>query len=206
MTEAPSAAVAAAAGGIPEVETLPEELIFEDAESTSEDTAAEPTLVRTAAFLADGRTSTFLLAETVAALVSRQGIQSAIVDISTEAGVVTAHQLLEAGIDYSVFDTVPPKWDLTTRPLVERVISGSRGTVPFDPGNIATIDANIVLTPAPASDAGPGIDATDGTITAVVMEQLKAAEMNCLLVLPPESGLRRQSDGNYVRLTLRVSE
>ncbi|MET3172927.1 UNVERIFIED_ORG: hypothetical protein ABIB52_000755 [Arthrobacter sp. UYCu721] len=206
MTEAPTAAAAAIDGDITEVETLPEELIFEDAESTPEDKTAVPSLVRTAAFLADGRTSTFLLAETVAALVSHQEILSAFVDISTEAGLVTAHQLLEAGIDYSIFDTVPPKWDLTTRPLVDRVLTKSRGTVPFDPGNIAAIDANIVLTPAPASDAGPGIDATDGTITAVVMEQLKAAEMNCLLVLPPESGLRRQNDGSYVRLTLKVSE
>ncbi|MGY4541151.1 hypothetical protein ACVWY0_001060 [Arthrobacter sp. UYNi723] len=207
MTEAPSPAAAAAAGETTEVEILPDELIFEDAQTaSSEDTDAEPTLVRTAAFLADGRTSPFLLAETVAALVSRQEIQSAIVDISTEAGVVTAHQLLEAGIEYSIFDTVPPKWDLTTRPLVEQVLSETRGTVPFDPGNIAAIDANIVLMPAPATDAGPGIDATDGTITAVVMDQLKAAELNCLLVLPPESGLRRQNDGSYVRLTLRVSE
>lgn len=191
----------------PEVETLPEELIFEDNESSlEEDAITEPVLVRTAAFLADGRTSTFLLAETVAALVLRQEIQSAIVDISTEAGLETAHQLLESGIEYSIFDTVPPKWDLTTRPLVDKVLTKSQGTVPFDPGSITTIDANIVLTPAPASDAGPGIDATDGTITAVVLEQLKEAELDCLLVLPPESGLRRQEDGTYVRLTLRLAE
>lgn len=191
----------------PEVETLPEELIFEDNEfSLKADSITETVLVRTAAFLADGRTSTFLLAETVAALVLRQEIQSAIVDISTEAGLATAHQLLESGIEYSIFDTVPPKWDLTTRPLVDKVLTKSQGTVPFDPGSITNIDANIVLTPAPASDAGPGIDATEGTITAVVLEQLKAAELDCLLVLPPESGLRRQEDGTYVRLTLRLAE
>jgi hypothetical protein len=193
-------------GDSTKMDTLPEELIFEDPEATPDDPDTEPALVRTVAFLADGRTSTFLLAETVAALVSRQEIQAAIVDISTEAGVVTAQQLLDSGIDYSIFDTVPPKWDSTTRPLLERVRTGSRGTVPFDPSDITSIEANIVLTPAPASDAGPGIDVTDGTITAVVLEQLKAADMPCLMVLPPESGLRKQEDGNYVRLTLKLEE
>lgn len=173
---------------------------------SAEGAASPPTAVRTAAFLADGRTSAFLLAETVAALVSRQEIQSAIVDISTEAGLATAQQLLDSGVEYRIFDTVPPKWDDSTRPPLERIRAGSRGTVPLDPGDIAAVDANIVLAPAPASDAGPGIDATDGTVTALVMEQLKAAERPCLLVLPPESGLRRQTDGQYVRLTLKIEE
>lgn len=190
----------------PHVETLDEELIFEDEMSSAEDPTAETVPVRTAAFLVDGRTSTFLLAETIEALVSRQQIQSAIVDIYTEAGVATATQLLESGVDYRIFDTVPPKSEDTTLSIVERVRSRSLGVVPFDPGDIASIDANIVLIPAPAGDAGAGIDATDGTITAVAMDQLKAAELSCLLVLPPESGLRRQDDGSFVRLTLRLAE
>lgn len=182
-----------------------------DAEALAEGASAEraatsPTSVRTAAFLADGRTSAFLLAETVAALVSRQEIQSAIVDISTKAGLATAQRLLDSGVEYRIFDTVPPKWDDATCPLLEQIRTGSQGTMPLDPGDIAAIDANIVLAPAPASDAGPGIDATDGTITAVVMEQLKEARRPCLLVLPPESGLRRQEDGSYVRLTLKIEE
>lgn len=182
-----------------------------DAEALTEGASAaraanSPTSVRTVAFLADGRTSAFMLAETVAALVSRQEIQSAIVDISTEAGLVTARRLLDSGVEYRIFDTVPPEWDDTTRPLLEQIRTGSQGTMSLDPGDIAAIDANIVLAPAPASDAGPGIDATDGTITAVVMEQLKEARRPCLLVLPPESGLRRQEDGSYVRLTLKIQE
>lgn len=164
------------------------------------------TLVRTAAFLADGRASTFLLAETVDALVSRQEIQAAIVDISTEAGLATARQLLASGIDYSLFDTVPPKWDGDTRQQLELVRAKASTTVTLDPDNIAAIDANIVLVPAPAGDAGPGIDATDGTITAVVLEQLKATNTPCLMLLPPESGLRKQEDGSYVRVTLKLEE
>lgn len=189
----------------PEIETLDDHLIFEDTDASVDDLDADPVVVRTAAFLADGRTSTFLLAETLDALISRQQIQSAIVDISTEAGVTTAKQLLESGVDYRIFDTIAPKWSESTLPLVDQVRYQSLGTVPFDPQHVADIDANIVLIPAPAGDAGAGIDATDGTITAVVMEQLKVAELNCLLVLPPESGLRRQDDGSYVRLTLRLA-
>lgn len=174
--------------------------------STEMEILPEAAAVRTAAFLADGRASTFLLAETITALVSRQGIQAAIVDISTEAGLTTAHQLLSAGIEYSIFDTVPPKWDEDSRQSLELVRSSASGRVAFDPDNLAAIDANIVLMPAPASDAGQGIDATDGTITAIVLEQLKAANTPCLLVLPPEAGLRRQNDGDYVRLTLQLQE
>jgi hypothetical protein len=191
----------------PGVEVLPDELIFEDSESWVEDTAvSRSALVRTVAFLADGRTSPFLLRETVASLVARQKVQSAIVDISTKAGVVTARQLMESGIDYSIFDTVPPQWDEASRPLVEEIRSRSQGTITFDAGNIAAIDANIVLMPGPAEDTGPGIDVSDGTITGLVMKQLQAAKQNCLMVLPPEAGLRRQDDNSYVRLTLKLAE
>ncbi|GAB5079733.1 hypothetical protein [Arthrobacter sp. AD-310] len=194
-------------GNSAEGEALPEELIFEDTDSWVEDTpVTQNTIVRTVAFLADGRTSSFLLRETVASLVARQKIESAIVDISTEAGIVTAHQLLESGIDYTIFDTVPPKVDEENRPLVEVIRSRSQGTTSFDPGNIAAIDANVVLMPAPAEDSGPGIDVSDGTITAVVLEQLQAAGLSCLMLLPPEAGLRRQDDGSYVRLTLQLAE
>lgn len=187
-----------------EVEYLPEELIFEDPDARIEDLTS-PVVVRTAAFLADGRTSTFLLAETIAALVASQDIHSAIVDISTEAGVITAHQLLESGIPYSIFDTVPPKWDSGDRLRLDLVLAESQGKLPFDAGNIAGIDANIVLLPAPAADAGAGIDASEGTITAVVMQQLEQSQLDCRLVLPPEAGLRRRNDGSYVRLTLVLS-
>lgn len=195
------------AGKSTEVEVLPEELIFEDTDSWVEDTpVTRAAIVRTVAFLADGRTSPFLLCETVASLVNRQKVQSAIVDLSTEAGVITARQLMESGIEYSLFDTLPPKSDEASRPLLEEIRSRSQGTTAFDPGNIAAIDANIVLMPAPAEDAGPGIDVSEGTITAVVMEQLQAAKLSCLMLLPPEAGLRRQDDGNYVRLTLKLAE
>lgn len=173
-------------------------------EAAETNPAAEPETVRTAAFLADGRVSTYLLRETVAALLTRQEIQSALVDISTEAGLATAHQLIESGVEYRIFDTVPPKWDSEDRMLLDLVLSESRGKVSFDPENISAVDANIVLIPAPATDAGIGIDATEGTITALVIDQLKEADENCLILLPPESGLRRQEDGRYVRLTLRL--
>lgn len=185
----------------PEEGFLPEELIFEDPDAVME----APVIVRTAAFLADGRTNAFLLAETVAALVTSQDIQSAIVDVSTEAGVITAHQLLELEVPYSIFDTVPPKWDSNDRLRLDLVLAGAQGRIPFDAGDIAGIDANIVLLPAPADDAGAGIDAAEGTITAVVMEQLEKAQLECRLILPPEAGLRRRNDGSYVRLTLVLS-
>lgn len=191
----------------PGIHVLPDELIFEDSDSWVEDAAIPgPVVVRTVAFLADGRTSPFLLRETVAALVERQQVQSAVVDISTGAGLTTAQQLLDSGIEYSIFDTLPAQWDEANGPLVESIRSKAQGTVALNPENIAGIDANIVLMPAPAEDTGPGIDASEGTITELVMTQLQAAQQSCLMVLPPEAGLRRQEDGNYVRLTLKLAE
>lgn len=205
MTEAISEAGADNSADSTEAETLPEELIIEDRESSPED--AEPFLVRTAAFLADERTSTFLLPETVASLVSRQKIQSAIVDLSTEAGVAIARQLAESGVAYSVFDTVALK-DVpgSPRDTVWLLLARSQGTVPFNPEDIAGIDANIVLMPASPDDTGPYVDVSHGTIANTVIEQLQQAKLNCLMVLPPESGLRRQEDGSYVRLTLKLAE
>lgn len=191
-----------------QAEPLSAELVDDGPETTSNKTGstAEPVVLRTAAFLSDGRTDTFLLAETVDALISQQSIQEAVVDISTEAGVTIARRLLELEIDYSIFDTVPPKWDGENRVLLEQLRARAKSLVPLDLDNLADIDANVVLAPAPATDAGPGIDATDGTITALVLDQMQAADQSCLLILPPESGLRRRESGDYVRLTIRLSE
>jgi hypothetical protein len=181
------------------------ELMTEPAPETAA-TAAEPVLVRTAAFLADGRTSAFLLPETINSLTTNQGIEHGLVDLSTQAGIITVQQLDASGIPYSVFDTdsLVPSADFEFDPAVFHL--RAKAIVPFNPNDIAAIDANIVLIPAPAHDAGPGVDATDGTITGLVIEQLQQAKLNCLMVLPPESGLRRQGDGSYVRLTLKLAE
>lgn len=174
----------------------------------SEETAAgdESAVIRTVAFLADGRASDFLLAESIAAVIEHQQIQEAVVDLSTTAGLATAAQLLDSGIPYGAFDTVPPQWDEESRPELQRLLDGSSGRIPFDPENIADIAANIALIPAPATDAGPGIEASEGTVTALVLSQLQAAGRDCLVILPPESGLRRRNDGSYVRLTLRLGK
>lgn len=190
-----------------DVETLPEELIFEDNESSPEkETMTEPALVRTAAFLADKNTSTFLIPETVASLVSRQQIQSGIVDLSTEAGIAIARHLVYSGIAYSVFESVGVEDLPKCLSEMSQLLKLSQGYLPFNPEDITSIDANIVLIPAAADDAGPGIDVSEGTITGTVIEQMQSAKLDCLLVLPPESGLRRQEDGSYVRLTLRLAE
>lgn len=194
-------------GDSTEPETLPEELIFEDPDLSPEDAARGHALVRTVAFLADEHTSGFLLAPTVASLIASQEIQSVIVDLSTETGISIAHQLVSnPGIEYRIFDTVPLKsTDALTFDLGP-VLAHSAGTVPFNPEDITTIDANIVLMPAAAVDAGPGVDVSDGTLAGAVINQLQQAKRDCLLVLPPESGLRRQNDGSYVRLTLKLEE
>lgn len=189
-------------------EPLSAEIVDDDPDTASNhaEPTAEPVEVRTAAFLSDGRTSAFLLAETVDALISKQNIQEAVVDISTEAGVTIARRLLELEIDYSIFDTVPLKWDGENRLLLEQLRDHAKSLVPLDLDNLADIDANVVLAPAPATDAGPGIDATDGTITALVIDQMRAAGQSCLLILPPESGLRCRPSGDYVRVSIRLSE
>lgn len=194
-------------GGSAELETLPEELIFEDPEASPEDPDTEPALVRTVAFLADVHTSGFLLAPTIQSLIASQKIQSVIVDLSTETGISIAHQLVSnPEIEYRIFDTVPLK---STRDLtfdLGPVLAHSAGTVPFNADDITGINANIILIPAAAIDAGPGVDVSDGTIAGAVISQLQQARQDCLLVLPPESGLRRQEDGGYVRLTLKLEE
>ncbi|MFJ2662536.1 hypothetical protein [Arthrobacter koreensis] len=190
-------------------EPLSAELVEDGPETTSNTTGptAEPAQIRTAAFLSDGRTSAWLIEETLDALISQQSIQEAVVDISTDAGVAIARHLLELEIDYSIFDTAPPKWeDAEGRRLLKQLRAHAKALVPLDPDNLADIDANVVLVPAPAADAGPGIDAAEGTITALVIDQMQAADQSCLLILPPESGLRRRENGDYVRLTIRLSE
>jgi hypothetical protein len=190
-----------------ELETLPEELIFEDPEATPEDPDTEPTLVRTVAFLADEHTSGFLLAPTIQSLIAIQKIQSVIVDLSTETGISIAYLLVsDPEIEYRIFDTVPLKSTHENKFDLGPVLAHSAGTVPFDAGDITAIDANIVLVPAAAIDAGPGVDVSDGTLAGAVLSQLQQAKQDCLLVLPPESGLRRQEDGSYVRLTLKLAE
>jgi hypothetical protein len=190
------------------LETLPDELIIEDPHALPEDETQghEQTAVRTAAFLADRDTSTFLLADTVQSLIAAQQVQSAVVDLSTEAGASIARLVAATpGIEYRIFDTVPLDGDGIPSGLAP-LLEGSAGTVPFDAEDICAIDANIVLIPAAAIDAGPGVDVSDGTVAGAVLAQLQPAGLPCLLVLPPESGLRRQEDGSYVRLTLKIQE
>jgi hypothetical protein len=195
----------ATTGDSPELESLPEELIFEDPEATPEDPDTEPTQVRTVAFLADEHTSGFLLAPTIQSLIANQKIQSVIVDLSTETGISIAHLLVSnPEIEYRIFDTVPLESTHELKFDLGPVLAHSAGTVPFNAENITAIDANIVLVPAAAIDAGPGVDVSDGTIAGAVISQLQQARQDCLLI--PESGLRRQEDGSYVRLTLKLAE
>lgn len=179
-------------------ETVPEPAVPADGDDAP--------VIRTVAFLADGRASDFLLAESISTIVEHHQIQEAIVDLSMPAGVATAAQLLDTGIPYGILDTVPPQWDEGSRPALQRLLDGASGRIPFDPENIAAIAAHMALIPAAATDAGPGIDATEGTVTALVLDQLQAAGRDCLVILPPEHGLRRRTDGTYVRLALRLGE
>jgi hypothetical protein len=195
------------------ISTEPEYIIMTEAVSeaaaTNTDTTAtkdEPVLVRTAAFLADERTSDFLLPETISSLITRQGIEHGLVDLSTRAGVVVAQQFDTSGIAYSIFNTDPLTPSADFEFDLKALYVHAKAILPFNPENVTDIDANIVLITAPADDGGPGIDATDGAITNLVIEQVQQTKLNCLMVLPPESGLRRQNDGSYVRLTLKLAE
>lgn len=176
-------------------------------DSTEAEILPEETAVRTAAFLADAHTSTFLLGPTIQALVTSQKIQSAVIDLSTETGISIANLLVSnPEVEYRIFDTVPlESTDALTFDLGP-VLAHSAGTVPFNAEDLNSIDANIVLLPAAAIDAGPGIDVSDGTIAGAVISRLQQTNTNCMIVLPPESGLRKQEDGNYVRLTLKLEE
>jgi hypothetical protein len=192
------------------ISTEPENIAVNNATtegSTDVGILPEETAVRTVAFLADEHTSGFLLAPTIQSLVASQQIQSVIVDLSTETGVSIANLLVSnPEIEYRIFDTVPLESTDALKFDLGPVLAHSAGTVPFDVDDIAAIDANIVLVPAAAIDAGPGVDVSDGTIAGAVISQLQQTKTNCMIVLPPESGLRRQDDGSYVRLTLKLEE
>lgn len=165
------------------------------------------TTVRTVAFLADKHASGFLLGQTIQALVAKQQIQSAIVDLSTRTGVSIAHLLVSnPDIEYRIFDTEPLESTHEHKFDLGPVFEHSAGTVPFNAGDLSAIDANIVLVPAAAIDAGPGIDVSDGTLAGTVISQLQQANRDCLLILPPESGLRKLEDDSYVRVTLKLQE
>lgn len=182
-------------------------------ESTELDTptdvaAGETTAtVRTVAFLADKHASGFLLSQTIDALIAKQQIQSVILDLSTSTGVSIANLVLSnPDIEYRIFDTEPLESTHEHKFDLGPVLEHSAGSVPFNAEDINTIDANIVLVPAAAIDAGPGIDVSDGTLAGTVISQLQQARRDCLLVLPPESGLRKLEDDSYVRVTLKLQE
>jgi hypothetical protein len=192
------------------ISTEPENTAVNNAtteESTEVEILPEETLVRTAAFLAEEHTSAFLLVPTIQSLIASQKIQSAIVDLSTEAGISIAHLLVSnPEIEYRIFDTAPLESTDNHKFDLGPVLEHSAGTVTFNAEDITGIDANIVLMPAAAIDAGPGVDVSDGTIAGAVISQLQQTNTNCMIVLPPESGLRKQEDGSYVRLTLKLEE
>ncbi|KIA72674.1 hypothetical protein ANMWB30_24420 [Arthrobacter sp. MWB30] len=171
-------------------ETLPED-------------SAEPTpkVVRTAAFIVDGRATSFLLAETVISLINLQHIQHALVDLSTAPGVAIARSLADASIDFSILDHLHRPDEPDNDETVE-LRNRAQGTVPFDLGNIGSLNANYVLVPAGAANNGQGIDATPGTIIGLALAQFQQEQQRCLLLLPPEEGLVRLPDNTYVRRTL----
>lgn len=172
-----------------------------------DNSGATATTLRTVAFLADANTSDFLLGPTIEALISKQEIQSVIIDLSTDIGVSIANMVVsKPEIEYRVFDTTPMESTHENKFDLGPVLTHSAGTVPFSADDIASIDANIVLVPAAAVDTGPGIDVSDGTLAGTVLAQMQEAKRDCLIILPPESGLRRQEDGSYVRVTLKLQE
>jgi len=162
---------------------------------------------RTVAFLADGNTSGFLLGPTIEALLTKQDIQSVIIDLSTSIGISIANMVVsKPEIEYRIFDTTPLESTHEHKFDLGPVLTHSAGTVPFNAEDVMSIDANLVLVPAAAIDAGPGIDVSEGTLAGAVLTQLQEAKQDCLVILPPESGLRRQEDGSYVRITLKLQE
>jgi hypothetical protein len=161
---------------------------------------------RTAVFLADGRVSPFLITDTIDALIEEQKLEKAILDLSTKAGITLARHLNWINFSYSVFDTEPLVSSPEFKFDIDELLEGAEETLAFEPDSIVNIDAGIVLIPMAALDGGAGIDASEGTITSILVPQLQEAQKGVLMILPPELGLRRQADETYVRAMLQLRD
>lgn len=171
------------------------------------DETAEALAPTSVAFLADAHSSTFLLPETIATLVERKNITQGIVDLSTRAGVCIAMYLSEVGVRFSIFDTDPlePSQSFKYDPVMLHAKAESIQPLLLD--QVATMNQDISLIIIPGSVDGNShqIDASPETISGEAIDHMHQADRPCLVVLPPEAGLRCIAEERYVRLTVALA-
>lgn len=171
---------------------------------------------RTVVFFSEPRAATLLLGETIAQLIDAHGIQRGIVDLSTVPGIAIANALAVAGIPFESlvfgqtehFDAGPTdEHPVFAQAVAEamRLAELAERVTEVNVGELGAIDANVVLVPAMVDDQSSVIDFRQGSVLGAVLTQLEQAGRDAIVVTPPERGLRRVSDGSYVRTTFRVS-
>lgn len=164
--------------------------------------------VPTAAFFADPNAAVFLLRETVSTMLATYAIKHAYVDISTLGGLTIAAELLQAGIAYEILDfgQEPPQplpeapgSDHRFKPNRPRTMHDysylahmSAGVHRIDVGELASIDANLILIPSIAGAHGGEqlIDFTPSTVVGAVFSEAEELGRDILVIAPPERGLR----------------
>lgn len=177
----------------------------------------EPRIERTVAFVADPRSTTFLLRETVSRLVGNLGLQRGLVDLSTLAGVSIALALEDEGVPYDLLDfgqNVPddPHLEPVSAPGEEvtmaeapRLRRAAAGTLAVDLDRIGEIDANLMLIPAVREDGSVNAEFSAETLPGLALEQAERLGLRILVMCPPEQGVRRYQDGHWVRQIMHVT-
>lgn len=154
--------------------------------------------VPTAVFFADPRASSFLLSDTISSMLGSYNIQRAYIDVSNQAGLVIAGELLRAGIAYELLDFGQEIQEVAPRAFVldqERTAADvpylrtmSAGTHAVAVEDLASIDANVVLIPAMADERLINFSTT--SVVGTVLTQAEESGRELLVITPPERGLR----------------
>lgn len=186
--------------------------IVEEAAPAAESEMISPK--RTLTFFTDPRTSTFLLGETIAALLASLKIEHALVDLTNMSGVVIAKELVKAGIPYDLLDfgqqgagaqfekkpdgsspevdvDYDPHFDPgedTTYDLVN-LRHKALGTIAVNVAELGTINTNIVLVPALVHPYEKHLDLSPQTIPGAVYTQMEERQRALIMIGTPEQGL-----------------
>ncbi len=174
---------------------------------------------RSVAFFADRRASTLLLKETVIELIQNQRIAKGYVDISSLPGLAIADAFVASGVPFEsiefgqdrVYETLTESTDRDTvrEPYglddEERIRAAAHGALSLEVDELASVNANLALVPAPVGPGEALIDFSPQTVTGVVLQQASEQRLPLLIINTPERGLTVDDRGLYIRGILHVA-
>lgn len=158
-------------------------------------------------FLTDDDTSSFLLSDTIADLIRRKNISHALVDPSHVAGQIIIQALVDSNVAFSLVDVGVASEHDPAPSLPETLRDQARDTIALDIAGISTSNALVVIAPSIVEGVSPRLNLAPDNLCGVAIEQLQSSDKGCLLLMPPEMGVRMKpnSPGDYLRLVLDIA-